>query len=229
MQDVTIISPFRDREGNKISRYIEQVTSLDHPYSALRFVAIEGDSVDNTYAQLKAWEKRDNRVTVVKYDTMEPRYPSIVSKERFTHLAKVFNAGFNVVDCEWSTHTWFLPSDVMFNPDTLKRLLEKDKDCIAPMFWRMSGAGLVFYDVWGFVKDGEGFKPFNPVLYKQKYGEAPIPMDRIGGANLSKIEVIKAGVRYQPEDVDHGFCRKALEAGFELWADPTSHIVHEAK
>ena len=138
MSNVTIVSPFRDN-GN-LTRYIDQVIGLDFSDDQMRFIAIEGDSVDDTLKQLQDWQRHDKRVTIIEHITGRPKYPSLISKERFAHLSGIFNAGLDVVDCDWSTHTLFLPSDVIFNRDLLQSLLDKNKDSIAPMFWHNTNA-----------------------------------------------------------------------------------------
>jgi hypothetical protein len=139
----------------------------------------------------------------------------VVDADRFRVLATVFNAGLNTVDLAWSSHVMFIPADVHHEPDLLSRLLAHDLDLVAPFFWMDRGER--FYDTWGFSRRGEPFTNFER-RQLSGYGDMPIQMDT----------VLRAGVRYSPEDVDRGLCRAAKAKGFAVWADPTTHISHRS-
>ena len=222
---VTIVSPFRDSE-NIITHYRNQINQLDYPADDIRIIVVEGDSVDHTYSVLYGWALEDRRVTMVKCTTNAPKWPSIVSKERFAHLSVVFNAGLDAVDTKWSDYVLFLPSDVLYGPDLLKRLLSHEKDVIAPMFWTGPENSRRFYDIWGFRRDGEAFGPYPPAWYLAHVPQEPLEMDTVGGTNLMNINVIKTGCRYTAEEADHGLCKMAQAEGFTVWCDPTTHVVH---
>lgn len=220
--NVTIVSPMRDF-GAHVDDYRERVQALGQPLSALRFVIVEGDSVDDTWDRLQEWKASDWRVTLVKHNTGQPRYPSIIDGARFRALAAVFNAGLEAVRLDWSASVLFLPCDVTFEADMLNRLLAHDKDLIAPFFWGPGGG--YFYDTWGFMWRGAHFKNF-PRSQMAGRSEQPLQMDTIGGAILMRADVLRAGCRYTPEEVDHGLCKAAQALGFSVWADPTTHIEH---
>jgi hypothetical protein len=183
-----------------------------------------GDSTDGTEAQLLRWGRDDPRVTVLKCDTGKPRYGSVVHPERFEVLAAVFNTLVDhVANDGWSDYSLFVPSDVVFEPNLLADLLAKDKDIISPFFWVNNGGDWRFYDIWGFIKDGQQFQPYNRAWYMARYSE-PIEMDAVGGAMLVKKAVWLAGVRYTRENVDRGLCQTAKSLGFGVWADPLTNI-----
>lgn len=220
--NVTIVSPMRDF-ADGLPAYRQRVAHLDHPVDNLRFVVVEGDSTDNTRAALLAWASYEWRLDVVGCDTGQPRYGSIIDAARFRVLAQVFNAGLDAVDLAWSSHVLFLPCDVLFERDLLSRLLAHNVDLVAPFFWGPGGAW--FYDTWGFVCDGAHFHNF-PRAELPAYGEAPIAMDTVGGVILMRADILRAGARYTPEEVDQGLCKSAKALGYGVWADPTTHIEH---
>lgn len=224
--NVTICSPFRDAVGT-IPAYLERVGVLDYPPDHLRFVFVEGDSKDATYHHLRHWAEQDERATLTKCDTGKPRYGSIVNAERFQVLAQVFNAGLDAVDYEWSDYVLFLPSDIRYEPDLLKRLIEADKDIMAPFVWIYMGDGRTqFYDLWGFGRNGKNFAPFTQQAAKEIYGNEPIQMDMVGGTVLIKAAVLKLGCRYTEQDVDRGLCWDAQRLGFQVWAHPGISVHH---
>ena len=222
-EHVTIVSPMRDALAG-LRRYMTRFERLDHPPVALRLLIVEGDSVDGTPQALREWADKEKRMRVVTCDTGAPRYGSIVDLDRFRVLATVFNAGLNEVDLNWSDCVLFLPCDVDYQPDLLARLLARRLDLVAPFFW-MSG-GESFYDTWGFSRDGEWFTNF-PRSQLSSYGTKPIPMTTVGGVILMRADVLRAGVRYSIWNVDRGLCASAQAKGFSVWADPSTHVMHE--
>lgn len=228
--NVAIVTPFRN-SGAGIDAYIDRALALEwpDPIHNLRWHLVEGDSEDDTWAQLEAWAGADSRVWLHKCDTGGLHYGSQVHPERFRILAKVFNTGINgAVADDWADYVCFIPSDVFYQGDLLKRLHAWDKDIISPMFWVKGGgdSGYRFYDVWGFIQNGKTWPPANYEWYKANMGNEPIEMTTVGGVKLIKREVLETGARYTPEEVDHGLCKLAQAEGFSCWADPTTHIVH---
>jgi GT2 family glycosyltransferase len=225
--NVTINSPFRDNV-DQVRPFARAIAALDYPPEHLRVVCVEGDSEDETLAVLKLWEKQNQQVTVVKHDTNEPKYPSVVSPARFAHLEKVFNKCIESIDIEWSDYSLLIPSDVSFSPGLVMSLVAMEKDIISPMFWMgdFQNGSTRFYDIWGFAKDGENFPPYSFAWYQLHFPAEPFQVDRVGGAMLCHRAVIEAGCRYTADEADHGLCRSAIEKGFEIWCHPGAHIVH---
>jgi hypothetical protein len=217
--NVTICSPFRD-SAKHVSQFISQAQWLDYPEEQLRFVAVEGDSTDDTYTQLQEWTDLDCRVTLLTCVTGRPHYGSIVHPERFATLAQVFNTALDAVSLTWSDYALFTPSDVCFGRDVLTRLLAHDKDLIAPFFWGKDG---LYHDTWAFTRNGQSI---GKVKRGESFGNAPMQMETVGGMVLMRADVLRAGCRYSYEDVDRGLCKQAHAAGFTVWADPTTHITH---
>lgn len=203
--------------------FIRRVSNLDYPPEQLRFVAVEGDSTDDTYEMLRDWTLRDERVRLLECDTGTRHYGSVVNAERFATLARVFNTALDAVDLEWSDYVLFTPSDIDFLPSVLNRLLAHDKDMIAPFFFGRDG---LFHDTWGFSRNGKNFEKFCRNDSAERYGRKPIKMDTVGGMVLMKSDVLRAGCRYTAEEVDRGLCKTAQAHGFSVWADPATHVVH---
>lgn len=221
--NVTICAPFRD--GVYLANFIEQVDALDYPHAQLRIVCVEGDSVDDTWEYLGDWAQEDKRVTLRKCDTGQRKYPSIVHPDRFALLAQVFNTALDAVDLIWSDYVLFTPSDVRFDADVLTRLLAHEVDMVAPMFW----LGDIFYDVWGMIYRGENFTHFTRQWAADNFKGALLEMDTIGGMILMHADVLRAGCRYTPAEVDQGLCREAQAEGFRCWLDTDTHIEHPTR
>lgn len=220
--NVTLCAPFRNN-GLTLPWFVACVNTLTHPRDNLRVICVEGDSTDDTWEQLHRWAVADSRVTLVTCNTGRPKYPSIVHPERFALLARVFNTGLEAVDLEWSDYVLFTPSDVLFQPDTLARLLAHGKDMIAPFFWSRHGK---FYDTWGHTRQGRSFDGCDRDQVEALFGTQPIEMETVGGMVLMRSNVLRAGCRYTRDEVDRGLCKCARECGYSVWADPTTHIRH---
>lgn len=226
--NVTIVSPFRDN-ADQVRLFANDTLDLDYPFTNLRIVAVEGDSQDGTLTKLKIWQQQDYRLTVIKQDTNEPRYPSVVSQERFAHLAKVFNKCLESVNWGWSDYSLIIPSDVSFQADLISKLVMAEVDLISPMFWigDMANGDCRFYDIWGFINmDGQNFRGYSFAWYQQNLDAQPFEMSYIGGAMLCSRRAYEVGCRYTAEAADHGLCDTAKEKGFSLWCHPGAHIIH---
>lgn len=219
--NVTIVSPFRDSAAS-IPAYVQRVEQLDYPETKLRYVAVEGDSVDHTWSMLNEWAESRDGVRLVTCNTGKPRHGSVVNAERFATLAAVFNAGLDAVDLDWSDYVLFLPSDIEYSRDLLTRLVAHGKDIIAP-FPYLNGR---FYDIWAFSREGNDFWPYTREQAREMFGDKPIQMDTVGCVMLMRYEILFLGVRYTETDVDRGLCAMARALGFTIWADPATEVVH---
>ena len=189
-------------------------------------IAVEGDSIDGTPNLLKTWAAGDSRLTVITRNTGLQRFGHEVTPQRFAHLASIFNTGLNAVDCLWSDYIIFTPSDIIFTPDVLKRLIAQGKRFIAPMYWTNENGHSRFYDTWGFTRGGVQFRPLPKAWYKAHFPHAPFEVDTVGGLVLIDADLVAAGARYGNENVDRGLCQSIKELGATVWADPTTHIYH---
>lgn len=225
LPNITIVSTFRD---SNIDTFVAQCYNLDYPQSKLRFICVEGDSVDKTYDNLLFWQASDSNVTVIKKDVNLPKHGSVINPERMWILATVYNAGLDAVDLDWSDYVMSMPSDVIFTPDLIKGLLRYNKDIIAPWFWTYNEHGVMrFYDTWGFSYQGMYFEQSPKSWFDQRFpGVALLQMDHVGGVYLMKSKVIKSGCRVSETDGDRGLCRQARAAGFEIWATFNPCIFH---
>jgi hypothetical protein len=88
----------------------------------------------------------------------------------------------------------------------------------------MSMRGDRFYDVWGYRKDGEPFKPFAP-FYDDYDGVHPTQIDSSGSCFMLAPEAAPL-VHFSPVDCILGIGRTLNEHGFGLWLDPTVEVMH---
>ena len=123
---------------------------------------------------------------------------------------------------------WFsVDTDIVLHPQTLRTLIEADKDIVSEIFWTQAPNGMWWCNAWkcdqstGF--DNEWRKPG---LYK---------VGMTGALTLVKRKVFEAGVSYAKipninmalRGEDRHFCVRAACAGFEMWIDshyPARHL-----
>lgn len=119
---------------------------------------------------------------------------------------------------------FFVDSDLVLHPDTLRILLEADKDIISELFWTQGWTNAWLYD------QSAGMNPkwSEPGLYE---------VGMTGACMLVSRRVLEAGVDYSPipnirylHGEDRWFCIRAVCHGFTLWADshcPPYHLYNE--
>lgn len=119
---------------------------------------------------------------------------------------------------------FFVDSDLVLHPDTLKVLLEGDKDIISELFWTNGWCNCWGYDQYG----GTDRKWAEPGLYE---------VGMTGACLLISRRVLESGVDYSPipnirylHGEDRWFCIRAVCHGFTLWTDshlPPYHLYNE--
>lgn len=126
---------------------------------------------------------------------------------------------------------WFsVDTDLVLHPDTLRFLLDADKDIVSEIFWSTSKDIHTWCNAW-MCDQGSGMlnEWHNPGLYQ---------CGMTGACTLVKRKVLEAGVDYThiPNiqralyGEDRHFCVRAAVHGFELWVDshcPATHLYTE--
>ncbi len=221
--NVTIATACRD-SSHLVGQFRRQSEALEWPAERLRVAVCEGDSADDTWAQLMRWYvERPGLIRLVRRDTGAQKWPSIVDAERFRQLAQVFNAALDLVDLEWSDYVLFVPFDVVFEPDLLRRLVGHGVDLVSPLTWRDG----LFYDTWALVQfGGETWPNFDREWARRHLGSRLIEMDLVGGTMLMTADVLRAGCRYTEDEVDRGLARCARAKGFRCWVDAGLSVIH---
>lgn len=130
-----------------------------------------------------------------------------------------------------SDYLFFVDDDMIFYPDYVDRMIAHDKDIIGGVYSsRMDNSPLLVYDVKRSIDE-----PYD--LRKDKIEELTKVHAKGTALMLIKTTVFKS--MPQPwfeftyfdngkckEGEDWNFCKKAIENGFEVWADPTVRTGH---
>ena len=220
MDKVAILSLFRDNEGIYIDDYLARIKSLT--YKEIMVYLVEGDSKDNTLAQLDSIANASankERFRVVKHDTGRPKYGSVVNLDRFLALGETANAALErIVRDSWADGVLVIDSDLLYPPNIIERLLSTKKDIVAPKIM----AGKAFYDIWGFRRlDGNHFSSNRNDITESK----PFEIYSAGGVVMFPLEAIKQGARYTDEAIV-SLCRECAKLGYSIWCDPSISVYH---
>ena len=125
------------------------------------------------------------------------------------------------------THLLFLDSDMVFHETIVEDLLFCGKDFVCGAFQsRRPPYGSCI------------FKSLKPVERVKEYGMEPFRVEGCGMAcTIISTEILKQvqtrhGTCFQPTPdfgEDLAFCRRATEAGAEIWCEPTARVGHIAQ
>jgi hypothetical protein len=130
-----------------------------------------------------------------------------------------------------ASHIFFVEHDMVFEPDTLERLLEQDKDIISANYnFRCLPLQPMIYQKG---VDGELYRMTYAIWPKETFKCYGVPT----GCALIKMNVfdkIKPPYFFFEHKEDGGiamsqdiyFCKKANEAGLEVWCDPKVLVGH---
>lgn len=131
-----------------------------------------------------------------------------------------------------SSHILFVDNDMEFKPSAFQRLIDADKDIIGVNY---NARGIPGQPIISTVKLGPP-EPGSPISTKP-IPQHPFRCYAVGtGLTLINIRVFDGLLRpyfvaFEEEDGTHHtedveFCRKAAEAGFEVWCNPTIEVSH---
>lgn len=227
MLDLVILSIFRQSE-NYLNRYLQQINGIFEDFQGnCGVIWLEGDSTDNTYKLLQSakldLENRGHTANLIKYDTHGPYWKSIVNKERWMQLSTCWNKCLdNLIP---SKYTICVESDLKYQPEIVPKLidcLDENHHVIYPMLM-IDGKDL-FYDTWGFSKNGIKFRnnyPYYDGILAEK--EDLMKLTSGGGMIVSTYQYQKYG-RFGIED-----CIMKFPKGVNLFMHRYLKIYHPAQ
>lgn len=224
--NIAIASIFRN-SSTYLERYNRQVVALrDILHQAghtTRCIWAEGDSTDDTAAQLKFLSGGQN-VQLLTVNHGGPSFGSIDNATRWSNISLVCNRVLDAVAAD-DDIVVYIESDLLWPaaiPLELIWSVQSGKDAIAPLCMHLP-TGL-FYDTWGHRKDGERFQPHPP--YHPGIGSGQTPIDSAGSCIVMKGEVART-CRFDPPELGIvGFGQSIRSAGYTLWLDPSLRVLH---
>lgn len=227
---ISIWSQFRNSAGQQIELYRQRIDTLDYPPDLIKLYLCEGDSDDDTLAQLQSWAIADGRIQIVKHDTGIPHHAHSPRPARMKAVSENGNIGWDAIaEDAWGDFALMVESDLLYNPDLLRSLIDRrpaEADIFAPMIWIEVADSLRFYDIWAYRIKGEMFQPTSPEWYFAHYGSGLLEVDSVGSVVLFKMDLITEGLRLGEADCVLGMCNEARRRGYRIFVDPTINILH---
>lgn len=222
--NVYICSNFRN-SVRYLERFFDQMAGLQmllHERGDFLFLLLGyGDSTDGTGEAL--WDETMLRFSTILIENSHggPEFGPVVDAQRFKQLAYAANKVWRCVPPTADVVLW-CESDLIWQPDTLLALILHTAryPVIAPMVLEPGG---LYYDIWGYVKDGQEFcklPPFHPALYGQM-----TQMDSVGSCFAVRGDLARR-TDFPEEDVVRGFCRQVYERDASVWLDPSLAVYH---
>lgn len=217
--------------SSRLSRYFDQISDLRSalPEDSFRVVAVEGDSTDNTRAQLDLLSRRHHLdLTLIDCSHGGPDYGSTESPQRMKALSKVGNAILDGVK-DSDDILIYIESDLVWEPEAIKSLISLAKlparsfDIFSPMI--MCGdKGDIFYDIYAYRKDGQRFSPFVP--YHSELSDDITEVDSVGSCLVMRADVARDDRVRMESGALVEWCDRAREAGYKIGVYPQSKVCH---
>lgn len=213
---VAVYSLFRDDSTSYIDRYFANINIIDYPKHLLRFYLVEGDSkTDVTYSHLVYWALKQNLdVWVFQYNTGVPRRVNNRTV-RLQALSDTANKALDeIAKDKWADKVLLLESDILFEPDFLRKLVDKNKKVIAPTIKLVYKNKEFFYDLWAFVyANGQRITQTPKEMGSGKL----IEMASVGSVVLFDAERVYKGFRFGP---------RAIKGVGKGWWDTSIEVIH---
>ena len=254
MYKILIGSPIKQK-SSILKQFIISMKELDLVDLDVRYMFIDDNTDEESSKLLNEWNNENPNVEIVKLKLdKEEEY---ICNE-FTHnwtnslinkVSEFKNYIINKAKEYRVDYLFFVDSDLILHPKTLKRLLGINKDIVSNIFWTKWEKGLIeLPQVW--IKD-------NYTLFDSYYGESiskeeqdkrtleflsklRIPgtykVGGLGACTLISRKALNKGVNFSNiynvsfMGEDRHFCIRAIALGFELYVDtyfPCYHVYRE--
>lgn len=227
---LTVVSMFRDsimwkgQRLNHVKQYVENMRNQSIGIDNIQFLWIEGDSTDNTLEEL---QKVDFNKRIITMNVGQP-YQGLTSVP--SRLKQLSAIGDRLVkeynEMEETSWVFYVESDVIIQDKLLlERLIERDKDIIAPLIMM----GTAFYDTWGFVDiKGQQFRAAVPYSATFISEGNPAQILSCGTALMMRSHFFKNG-SFGENALRH-FCEHARKTnGARIYVDQTLQVSHPSR
>jgi glycosyltransferase involved in cell wall biosynthesis len=221
-----------------LPRYFRQVEALDWPPSRLRVYAVEGDSSDDTRAQIDKWLAAHKWAPLLRHDIGHKPRGSVVDVDRMIDGSAVASTAVQAAVADgWADYVLWVESDLIWGPGLLQGLMGRGRALVAAwVLVELYGSGSLdyrwleataehdaaFYDTWAFrtLPDGKGL--FDMRCERPR---GAFPLWSAGSSLLMPADVAGAVCRSNPRAIV-GWCEAAREMGGETWCHPETHVWH---
>jgi GT2 family glycosyltransferase len=223
---VVIGTPIRDRAWI-LSRYLESIYNLDYPKEEIILVFLINDSNDSsakiianiTYPWCKDKYKYKNIIISDKHYGFESCDRELGrTTEKFLHFARIRNDWIGLFKhIKDVTHIFSIDSDILVPKNSLKKLIENDRDICSMVISNSIVKRGYGKDITNLFTYNENYEQYENIL---NYNDSLFEVDVTGSVCLIKRKVLeKVDYQAHPLGEDFGFCIKAKQLGFKVWCD----------
>lgn len=229
--NIALGSIFRNSTGY-LYRYFSQTSALSDllakNHQSLRLILAEGDSNDGTWDEIKACLQAFGirAFTVIKREHGGPLFGSVDDDRRWRQISFACDGVLEQVS-ENDDAVIYVESDLIWEPGTMASLIDElmaqDMDAVSPMCFHRSTA--LFYDVWGYRRNGWRFS-YNSPYHPDIETDGLYKLDSAGSCIVMRGEVARK-CRFDPAEKGIvGFCENLRSQGFTLWLDRGLSVFH---
>jgi len=214
-----------------LDRYFTQADELRRSFPALRLLLVEGDSTDDTRAELlrrlDAWPGSE----LIFREHHGPAFGSVDDPQRWNQISFACNGVWGNIP-EDATAVIYMESDLYWEVGTVTQLLyaaarftQWPGAALAPMCFRRGTD--TFYDIWGYRRNGHMFNSTAPYIPAYDGPADLVRLDSCGSCQVMPAALARL-CRYDERSGDGplSFGRSIWAAGGSLWLDPTVKVEH---
>lgn len=213
---VVMCSLWREDVHRRLVDRVQHLLAKAHPYPALRWVWVVGDSHDDT---TRALADLSYGYPVQIVDIGDTGIEGDDHPSRLRRLSETANEWWNWIDD--AEYVMVHESDIVSPPNVVNRMVAHAGRGRCPIAgWptlTLNGKTL-FYDVFCYRKDGTRFTN-NPPYHACYRPDQPFTVDSFGTMYLFHAEDVPL-VRFEDNAV-LDLCRQLRAQGRDLWVDPT--------
>lgn len=207
---VLMISLWRNDTARRLTERAEHL--LAKTYYRLRWVWVVGDSEDATWLRLHQVQARHRRQAVEVLDIGDTGHPGPTPEARMRRLSAAVSAGLARVR-PGDGYVLVHESDLVSPVDVVEQLVDlaESKGGAVAGGWPMLGS--LFYDVWGYRKDGRHLSNHEPRPTE------PFELDSLGSVYLMPAQPFVDGLRCERNGAVE-LCQALKQRGYSVWCDP---------
>lgn len=230
---IDIITPIRNRAWI-LPYFLKKIYDIDYPKNQITLIFCLNDSKDESQNILNKFKDdynkqyKDIQILIKNLNAIEDKRESAIRAEIYTTLSQIRNF---LLKQTKSDYVFSIDSDILCEPDILKRLLSAKKDMISSLIYN----GYLFEPErpWKYTNimnklDGKQYIHLSKRHRdKDKYEDCIVKADMTGAVSLFTKDVAKS-CTYQehPLGEDFPFCEQAIAKGFKLYSNINLYSQH---
>lgn len=239
------------QEPEILAEFLRSLTELDTTGLSLDFFFVDDNGDAGSSRLLRSFSCDGSDITVTAASDIVSDLPAndyTGHNWNYDLIDRVADMKNHIIDAAKAgnyTHLFFVDSDIVLHPQTLRQLLKDKKDIVANIFWtRFSPWDILLPQVWR-MDQRVLYNPRDPKTKKRIYRtgkeiefieslkkKGVFRVGGLGACTLISRRVLEAGVNFSRLynisfwGEDRSFCIRAVAAGFELFVDTHNPVYH---